>query len=127
MSLNLHAVASEVISELNSPVTAQYYASTGNTENPDGTITPTYAAAQPLVTQIQELTQRDLRHAERLNLQGQLAGVWVNGALAGVIRGSQQGGDKIVINGVTWLVVAVPEGWSGPGWTHAIVQRQVGS
>lgn len=125
MSLNLHAIATEVITELNSPVTAQYYASTGNVVNADGTVTPSYAAATPLSVQLQQLTQRDLRHAERLNLQGQLAGVWVNGALAGVLRGSQQGGDKLAINGQTWLVVAVPEGWSGPGWTHAIVQLQV--
>lgn len=125
MSLNLHDVAVECINELNSNVAAQWYVSIGNAENTDGTVTPAYAAPVAISVQMQALTQRDLRHTDALNLQGILANLWFDGASYGVVRPTQKGGDKFVINGQTWLVLPVPELWQGPGWTHVIVQLQV--
>lgn len=125
MSLNLHSVANECIDELNSNVTAAWLASTGEITNPDGTVAPTYATAITVTVQQQALDTQALRHAERLNLQGTLSVIYLNGQAAAVVRLTQQGGDKFVIAGQTWLVVAVPEGWRGPGWSSAIVQLQV--
>ena len=125
MSLNLHDIAVEAIQELNSNVSATWYASTGQVVNTDGSVTPGYAAPVTVSAQMQAATQRDLRHLDALNLQGTFVHLWLDGQARGVVRLTQQGGDKFVIAGQTWLTLPVPEGWTGPGWSHVIVQLQV--
>lgn len=125
MSLNLHDVAVEVIQELNSNVSAQWYRSTGNAVNADGSLTPTYAVPATVSVQMQAASQRDLRQVNALNLQGRFVSLWLDGQVAGVIRLTQQGGDRFVINEQTWLTLAVPENWLGPGWSHCVAQLQV--
>lgn len=122
--MNLHGIAAGAIGAVNPFVPAMYYASTGSTTNPDGSRDPGYAAPQPIPggVQKQELSYKDLQHVDGLNLQGILCSVYLSGQAFGVTRGSK-GGDKFVIAGQTWLVVAVPEQW--PDWCKVILNLQV--
>lgn len=125
--MNLQDIANEAIQDINSNVVATWYQSTGSTTNDDGTMSPTYAPGVTVSVQQQAATQRDLKHFDALNLQGQFCHIWLDGAVNGVVRLTQQGGDKFVIGGETWLTLPVPEKWIGPGWSHCIVQLQVAS
>jgi hypothetical protein len=127
MSMNLQDVACECIQDINSNVEATWYQSTGNTSNADGSVTPEYAPGVTVSVQMQAVTSRDLRHTDALNLQGQFVHIWLDGMAQTIVQLTQQGGDKFVINGQTWLTIPMPEQWQGPGWTHCIVQLQVQS
>lgn len=76
-----------------------------------------------MAIQRQELSFKDLQHVDGLNLQGQLCSIYLNGQIYGADRGTAKGGDKFVICGQTWLVVAVPEQW--PDWCRVILCLQV--
>lgn len=122
--MDLHNIVSGAIGAVNPFVTAQYVKSTGTVTNPDGSRTSGYAAPVPVSVQMQELSFKELRQAQGLNLQGILRTVYLEGAVYGVDRVAGTGGDKLVdASGQTWLVVAVSEQW--PDWVKAIIQLQV--
>ena len=120
--MNLHAIASGAISAVNPQVAIVVLQSTGSTTNPDSTRTPTYADPVTVCAQVQELTSTDLRKLDGLNLQGEHRAVYLNGAVAGVVRSAGKGGDLMKFFGQTWLVTQVMEKW--PGWCKAIVTLQ---
>lgn len=121
--MNLHGIAAPMIGIVNPFVTAQLLASTGYATNPDGSTTPNYAAPVSIQVQAQELNFKELEHANNLNLQGILKSIYCPGTVRGVNRLAGTGGDKIVIAGDTYLVVAVSEQW--PDWCRVIGQLQV--
>lgn len=120
--MNLHGIVSGAVGAVNPFVPATYYASTGSTTNADGSRTPSYAFPQTISVQKQELSFKDLQHVDGLNLQGIFCSVYLRGQAFGVTRGTK-GGDKFVIAGKTWLVVALPEQW--PDWCRVILNQQV--
>jgi hypothetical protein len=121
--MDLHGIAAGAIGAVNPFVTAQLIASTGSTTNPDGSVTPGYAAPVSISVQAQELSFKELQHANNLNLQGILKSIYCHGTVQAVNRVAGTGGDKIVIAGVTYLVVAISEQW--PDWVKVIGQEQV--
>ena len=121
--MDLHSIAGGAIGAVNPFVAAQYLKSTGTTTNADGSRAPAYAAPVTVSIQKQELSFKELQQIQNLNLQGIVCSMYLKGAAYGVYRGAGTGGDKIVLNGQTWLVVAVPESW--PDWCKVIVQLQV--
>jgi len=121
--MNLHGVAAPLVGLVNPFVPAQLIASTGNTVNADGSITPGYAAPVAIQVQKQDLSFKDLQHVNNLNLQGVLCAIYCQGIVKAVDRVSQTGGDKIVIGSDTWLAVAISEQW--PDWVRVIGQKQV--
>lgn len=121
--MNLHGLAAPMVGLVNPFVTAQLIASTGNTVNADGSVTPGYAAPVTMQVQAQELSFKDLQHANNLNLQGILKSIYCPGTVQAVNRVSGTGGDKIVIAGSTYLAVAISEQW--PDWVRVIGQLQV--
>lgn len=121
--MNLHGIAAPMIGLVNPFVDGQRIASTGNTVNADGSITPGYAAPVPLKVQKQDLSFKDLQHVNNLNLQGELCAIYCLGVVQAVDRVTQAGGDKIVIGSDTWLAVAIAEQW--PDWVRVIAQKQV--
>jgi len=121
--MNLHGIVSGAIGAVNPPIDAQAIQATGYTTSPSGKQVPSYGTPVPLTVQKQELSFKDLQHVDGLNLQGQLCSVYLNGQIYGVDRGTAKGGDKFVIGGQTWLVVAVPEQW--PDWCRVILCLQV--
>jgi hypothetical protein len=121
--MDLHAAVSGAIGAVNPFVSAQYVKSTGTVTNPDGSRTPSYAAPVDVSIQMQELSFKELQQVQNLNLQGIVRSMYMEGAAYGVYRGAGTGGDKIVYQGQTWLVVAVAEQW--PNWVKVLVQLQV--
>lgn len=121
--MNLHGIAAPLIGLVNPFVAAQLIASTGNAVNPDGSIAPGYAAPVPLQVQKQDMSFKDLQHANNLNLQGQLCAIYCLGTVKAVDRVNGTGGDKIVIGTETWLAVGISEQW--PDWVRVIGQLQV--
>jgi len=85
--------------------------------------------ALTLLADIQALSTKDLRQIDGLNLQGTLRAIYLNGAVAGLVRPTQQGGDIITFpDGTVWLVNQVLEPWSlTAGWCKAICTLQNGS
>ncbi len=121
--MNLHGIAAPMVGMVNPFVTAQLIVSTGKTTNPDGSVTPSYAAPVDIQAQAQELSFKDLQHANNLNLQGILKSIYCPGTVQAVNRLAGTGGDKIVIGGDTYLAVAISEQW--PEWCRVIGQLQV--
>lgn len=126
--MNLHSIASQYTAAVNPFTIAQWYQSTGSTTNADGSRTPAFAAPQTIPVQNQALTASDLRHLDALNIQTVTRKVWASGSLQGVNRATQQGGDKLVFGGRTWLVTIVFETWDADGpWCSVGLTQQVGS
>lgn len=121
--MDLHGIASGAIGTVNPFIPAMVYQSTGYTTAPDGSRVPGYASPVALSIQKQELSFKDLQHVDGLNLQGIFCSVYLSGSIYGVDRGTAGGGDKLVFNGQTWLVVSVPEQW--PDWVRVILCLQV--
>jgi hypothetical protein len=94
----------------------------------DGTPTPTYAAPVTVPGQVQELSTRDLRQVEALNIQGTSRAVYLNGTdVSAIVRLTQRGGDLVTLqDGTVWLTTLVPEKWD-VGWTKIIITLQNGS
>lgn len=123
--MNLHGIAAPVIAAVNPPVVATVRISTGYTTNPDGSRTPTYQTSA-VTAQVQALTYRDLQQIEGLNLNGTRRAIYLNGALNGVVRVSQRGGDLITLSdGTVWLTAYVFEQW--PDWVKVAATLQEGS
>lgn len=103
--------------------------------NPDGTGTYTVSIEQSVASeamasdmlamaQIQDLSQKDVRIFEGLNLQPSNKVIFVSGFLNGVVRFSQKGGDLIEADGETYLTTAVLEQW--PTWCKVTATLQNG-
>ena len=120
--MNLHGLASSCIGAVNPSVQATIRTSTGSTPNPDGTLTPTYATATGLVN-VQPLSGRDLQHLSGLNIQGVTRKAYIRGAINGLVRASNQGGDLLTLpDGTIWLVTTVFETW--PDWSAVGLTQQ---
>lgn len=121
--MNLHGLARGMISAVNPEITVIVRVSVGSVTNPDGTRTPKYASPVLITAQVQELSIKDLRQTEGLNLGGVSRAFYTNGRVDGTVRVLLKGGDVLVLpDGTVWLVVAVPESW--PDWTKAIISLQ---
>lgn len=121
--MNLHGIASGAIGAINPPVLATIKSSSGYTTNADGTRVPTYTVTPNVPVQIQALTAGEIRHADNLNLQGVMRGVYLNGAANGVVRKYGEGGDLLIFGGNTWLATTVLETW--PDWTKIVITQQL--
>jgi hypothetical protein len=129
--VNLHAIVSGAIQVVNPNQPAMIQYSTGYVTNPDGSRSPSYAAATTVSAQVQELRVRDLWHLQGLNLQGSERKIYLYGSVSAIERVSQKGGDLITTqDGKVWLTNAVLEQWddgaNGPAWcaVSVILQNQ---
>lgn len=120
--MNLHGIVSGAIAQVNPFIPATIKVSTGYTTADSGKRAPTYSDPVSVSIQRQELSQKDLMHIQGLNVQGELASLYVNGQYRGQVRKDGKGGDIVSWDGDDWLVVAVPELW--PDWCRLIVCLQ---
>lgn len=126
--MDLHSIASPIISAVNPMTPAKLYKSTGQTIGANGRQVPAYAPFIRGNIQVQGMSMGALQHANNLNISGVLRKVYLGGDWESVVRSSLKGGDKFVfstadvVNG-TWLVATVLETW--PDWCAVIVQLQV--
>lgn len=124
--MNLHGIASNKIAVVNPMTNVQVQLSTGYATNADGSRVPAYAAPIVVSAQVQELTVRDLRQLDALNIAGSSRSIYFPGTVTGVVRFSQQGGDVITLpDGTVWLTTSVLEQW--PTWSKVAVTLQNGA
>lgn len=97
MGLNLHGMASGLISQVNPSIPASVQVSTGYAVGADGSPVPSYAAAVTVQAQVQPLSWRDLQQLDGLNLQGTRRAIYLYGRIDGIVRASSRGGDLITI------------------------------
>lgn len=123
--VNLHKIASNVINAVNPNTLIQVQASSGYTKGVGGKRTPTYLPAVQAYGQVQQLTSRDLRQLEMLNLQGSERKIYISGSIDAITRINKTGGDLITMTDNTvWLTTHVLEQW--PDWVAVSVVLQNG-
>ncbi|VVD90595.1 hypothetical protein PCO31110_01599 [Pandoraea communis] len=130
--MNLHGIASGLVSSINPFVAATIKQSTGYTTNPDGTRIPAYTSI-PVSVQVQALDAGRLQHLYEQNITGVLRRVYLNGNFQSVFRVGKGGGDlfdfgsgagmPVVLANTRWLVVQVYETW--PDWCSLAIQLQL--
>ena len=124
--MNLHQVVSSAIGAVNPNAPVIVQTSAGNSVNPDGSVVPTFNPPFSAIAQVQELTTRDLRQLDGLNIQGSSRAIYLNGEVDAIVRVSQRGGDLITLaDGSVWLTTHVLEQW--PDWVKVSVTLQNGS
>lgn len=123
--MNLHGIVSSAIGTVNPQQQITLQVSAGYTTLPGGKRVPAYEEEVTLLAQVQDLSQKDLMQLEGLNIQGSQKVIYCNGAIQGVVRVSQRGGDLITTaDGNVWLTTAVLESW--PDWCKISVTLQNG-
>lgn len=124
--MTLRGLANSMTSTINPNVLGTLLLSTGNTTAATGKQVPTFAVPITDVSmQVQPLTTGDLKHLDALNIQGVDRAVFMDGAISGVERLAQKGGDFLFFSGSWWLVKAVLAAWSDSGWVKVAVTQQV--
>lgn len=121
--MNLHALVAPLISAVNPFTPGILRQSTGYTTQADGSQAPSYTET-PVSLQIQPISGGDLQKLDGLNLQAVNQSVYLSGTPDAVNRVNRKGGDLLIINKQTWLVVTVLEDW--PGWVKLAVVLQNG-
>lgn len=123
--MDLRGLANSATSMINpnTPVTVKV--SSGYTIGAGGKQIPNYTETSGSA-QIQALNSDDLKQLDGLNIQGTIQAIYLRGALAGVIRPDQTGGDLVLIPAGrymgTWLITKVLEQW--PDWCKAVIVLQ---
>lgn len=120
--MNLHGVVRGAIRTINPDIPVTIQQSTGYTTSADGTQVPQYSSVNTS-GQMQAMTGKDLQKIAGLNIQGVFEKIYLNGNYEGVFRVAGKGGDLLVINGRTYLVVAVLERW--PDWCALALTMQL--
>lgn len=126
--MNLHHLVRPAITSVNNDIPAVLLRDTGTYTTSDAGIrTPNYESLAGNI-QVQGVNGRDLERLNNLNMQGIFRTVYLYGALHGVMRNTQKGGDLLKfadVDGVVydWLVVQVAEVW--PDWSKVIVCQQL--
>lgn len=120
--MDLNLIANGITQSINPNILATARISNGYDIAADGSREPQYLPDQDVMVQKQALTQRDLNHLEKLNVQEADCTAYIEGAWYGVVRKDKKGGDLFIIGGETWLVVAVLEMW--PDWSRVALCLQ---
>jgi hypothetical protein len=124
--MNLHGIASGIISAINPPTEALLQASSGSTTLPSGKRQPTYEAIDFVTVQVQPMTTSDIMKVDGLNLQSKARKFWMTGSMEAIVRVNKLGGDIITVtDGVwkgVWLINVVIEQW--PEWVSVIATLQ---
>lgn len=120
--MNLRGLANGAIVVVNPNIPITVRVSNGYTIGVGKKQIPNYLPDVDGFGQLQALDGDELKQLEGLNIQGVIKGLYVTGHLAGVIRPDSKGGDLIIIDGKTWLVVKVIEGWAT--WTKVAIRLQ---
>lgn len=124
--MNLHAIAVPAVATVNPMIIGTVKTSTGFSTASDGTRTPTYSTATGVPLQVQALDARELAQLDGINIEGLRRKIYINADVQGVDRKQGKGGDLIIFNGQTWLVVVVFETWDADGpWCSVGVVLQV--
>lgn len=120
--MDLRGIANQVSDVVNPNILVTISRSTGSTTGAGAKQTPTYSDPVDIYAQLQALDGAELKHIQKLNIQGTLRTLYITGPLAAVIRPTQQGGDIVMIGSQKWLTTKVGETW--PLWTRVVIVLQ---
>lgn len=121
--MDLHGIVSGAVGVINPQVYVTVKVSTGYATATDGARVATYVVVPNVLAQVQPLEYGDIEQADALNIQGVRRKIYMRGALDGLVRSQEKGGDLVVMaDGTTWKVALVTEHW--PDWTAAIITLQ---
>jgi hypothetical protein len=118
VSLNLHATVRQCVQAVSADIAATYYESAGYTNNSTGRQVALFYPPVQVMIQIQPPSARDLRHMERLNIQGTMRVVYLYSHPDAIRRVDGKGGDLLMFSSFegdpvdNWLVAGVPERWN---------------
>lgn len=122
--MNLHGIVAGAIGTVNPHVPITLRVSLGYSTGADGLQSPSYQTFTNLIAQVQELTTRDLRQLEGLNVQNSERKIYMSGSASAIVRVNRKGGDLITLpDGTVWLITAVLEQW--PDWCAVSATLQV--
>jgi hypothetical protein len=129
--MDIRSLANSISNTVNGNLIVSVRRSTGSTIGAGAKQIPTYAAAVTGPAQVQALDSVELKQLDGMNIQGVVKGIYLRGALAGVVRPNQQGGDLIDIASPapapfvgTSLIVKVLEQWQD--WCKCAIVLQGG-
>lgn len=125
--MNLHQLASPSINVVNPRIRVTVQTCATYATGPSGKRIPVYnVPVTDVLAQVQELTTRDLRQLEGLNVTGSSRKIYMYGTLNAGMRVSRNGGDLITLpDGNVYLTTSVLEQW--PDWVCVSIQLQNGS
>lgn len=123
--MNLRNMANRLTSAVNPNLTVQHRAYQSYSTLASGKTAATYAAAVPLVAQVQALTKKEIEHIDNMNLSPCDRAAYVNGQLQAFDRVAQTGGDFLYFENRWWKVMAILEGWTTAGWCKAALTGQM--
>jgi hypothetical protein len=123
--MNLNALAAGMLGIVNPQVLGTVFISTGYTTGRGGVRAPKYDKFERVKMSVQALSAKELQHLDSLGIQNVSRAVYINGALDGVRRLKNKGGDMLAVCGSNWLVVQVLEAWDTAGWCKVAVNEQV--
>lgn len=124
--MNLRNIANRMTSAVNPNIAVQWRAYQAYATLPSGKTAPSYAAAAPLIAQVQALTKKEIEHIDALNLSPCERAAYVNGQLQAFDRVAQTGGDMLFFENRWWKVMAILEGWTTAGWCKVALVGQNG-
>lgn len=126
--MNLHQIVRGAIRSVNPDQLVDLRVSTGYTMDDEGRQVPLYADPVTVVAQLQDLTGKDLKQLESLNIQGSTRAVYFSGSVQGIVRLNRQGGDLITLHldNTVWLTTQVLESWD-VGWCKVACTLQMDS
>jgi hypothetical protein len=125
--MNLRALANSMTRTLNPNVQATLSVGIGYTVKADGTPVPNYLQPPvPMLVQVQDLSQKDIKRLDYLNIQGINVVIYLNGEASSIVRRDRKGGDLITIlegcNAGQYLTTEVSEQWSE--WVRIVATLQ---
>lgn len=125
--MNLAQIVGPVTGMVNPRVPATLQSNTGYRTSASGKRSPSYDLPQVDVTaQVLELSTRDLRQLDGLNISGSSRKIYLYGQVNATVRVNRQGGDLITLqDGSVYLTTAVLEQW--PDWVCCAATLQNGS
>ena len=124
MPINVFGAAGNICAPINPHIKATVRFSTGDVDNPDGSVTPLYQMAQ-LDIEVQALSSEDLKQVQDINQQADMRSVYVYGAMRALNRPLAIGGDILTFYGSDWLVTQQLEEWGSGEWSKVVVTRQM--
>jgi hypothetical protein len=133
--MNVRGLANAAVQRINPDVPASVQVCTGYATADTGKRSPTYAGAVDAMVQVQALTKKDIEHLDALNIAGTEMAIYADLQLSSIDRVTQTGGDVVgfgngagvpaQLQGTTWLVTSILEGWTVAGWCKAGLTRQM--
>lgn len=122
--MNLHEVVAGAIGSVNRHEMITLWRCTG-VSNTKGVVTPAYEKTA-LRAQVQRPSAADLELNERVARAKQAIRAWIDAPADTVNRMAQSVGDIIErSDGTYWLIVSVPESFSGEGWLSVLAVEQI--